>query len=350
MIISDNIIVHTTLERRIEALEKALSERPEEISVIMDYAEAAMSRGLFLKALQAFQKALKSPSEREEEAHFGLARIYFSRGLTKEAFEELAKVQETNPVSVSGWALSRFLLKKLSGPEAEGLSRLWADFEPDEESKKNFIRKLAGRKNILETEIKEYHSLLQESPSDPYLSYALRMCQRREEELASFLAEFSGISMPSEEAPLLPAERAEAGKTDAARGEAFEALREELGLILDGLVQAKGVTGVIVSSLDAELSLISSQETPDVKSIISRVKEGLTQIASWEKKDGQRELVHWVLEFEGGSLIVQPLAGDFVLLVISQKGANFGAIRYAVERARPKLTEVLSKAIMPAAR
>lgn len=350
MVISDNTVVHTTLDRRIEALEKALSERPGEISVLMDYAEAAMSRGLFLKALQAFQKALKSPSERDEEAHFGLARIYFSRGLIKEAFEELAKVQETNPVSVGGWALSRRLLKKLSGREAEGLGRLWADFEPDEESKKDFFRKIVGRKNLLEAEIKEYHCLLQESPSDPYLSYSLRMCQSREGELADLLSEFSGISMPSKEAPPPPGEEPGTKKTDAAREDAFESLREELGLILDGLVQAKGVTGVIVSSLDGELSLISSQEAPDVKSIILKVKEGLTQISSWEKKDGKRELAHWVLEFEGGSLIVQPLVGDFVFLVISQKGANFGAIRYAVERARPKLTEVLSKAVLPATR
>ncbi len=320
-----------------------------------------MARGLYLKALQAYQKVLEMPSESHERARLGLFGIYFSRGFTREAFGELARVHEMNPGSLEGWALYQNLKKNLPDREQENPPLLWPDYEPREEDRKKFLETITGRRDLLAAQTDECLSLLEKFPSEPYLSYSLLMYRKREEELAAFISDLPGSS-PSpgngqgrvcggDFPPVPPEDAAEAeGRNNTLMKENFESLGGELGRILDGPAQGKGVTGIALSSLDAESFLVRSRETPDVKSMIREIKAALDRITSWENKDGKRKLMQWVMDFEGGGLIVQPVNEDFILIVTTQKGANFGTIRSAMERMKPKLEEVLTRVALPAGR
>lgn len=57
---------------------------------------------------------------------------------------------------------------------------------------------------------------------------------------------------------------------------------------------------------------------------------------------------YWVLECAGGIVVIQSVDNHHFLLTIGQTGANFGALRYTMDRVRPSFEQVLQPAI-PAA-
>lgn len=54
---------------------------------------------------------------------------------------------------------------------------------------------------------------------------------------------------------------------------------------------------------------------------------------------------YWVLECAGGIVVIQSVDNHHFLLTIGQTGANFGALRYTMDRVRPSFEQVLQPAI-----
>jgi predicted regulator of Ras-like GTPase activity (Roadblock/LC7/MglB family) len=53
---------------------------------------------------------------------------------------------------------------------------------------------------------------------------------------------------------------------------------------------------------------------------------------------------YWVLECAGGIFVMQKLDERHVLIAIGQAGANFGALRYTMDKTRAKFEPLLAQA------
>ena len=51
---------------------------------------------------------------------------------------------------------------------------------------------------------------------------------------------------------------------------------------------------------------------------------------------------YWVLECSGGIFVMQTLDDFHVLIAIGQAGANFGALRYTMDKTKTKFGEILN--------
>ena len=56
-----------------------------------------------------------------------------------------------------------------------------------------------------------------------------------------------------------------------------------------------------------------------------------------------KDPAYWVLECAGGIFVMQKLDERHVLIAIGQAGANFGALRYTMDRTRTKFEQVLAQ-------
>jgi len=51
--------------------------------------------------------------------------------------------------------------------------------------------------------------------------------------------------------------------------------------------------------------------------------------------------VYWVLECAGGIVVLQMIDQDHALVVVGQAGANFGALRYTMDKMKPTLAKIM---------
>lgn len=77
--------------------------------------------------------------------------------------------------------------------------------------------------------------------------------------------------------------------------------------------------------------------TPDLVSNL--VVDGLSFLESYAS-----EPRYWVLECDGGIVVLQMIDPRHVLVAVGQAGANFGALRYTMDKICPKFAELLSAA------
>lgn len=121
--------------------------------------------------------------------------------------------------------------------------------------------------------------------------------------------------------------------------EVYAPLRQSVESLIQTLAKTRSVSSVFLVNRDgycvAEI-VKDSISTPRITEFIVETVHFLEAFAP----DPQ----YWVLECAGGIVVMQSVDSFHFLVTIGQSGANFGALRYTMDRVRPNFEQVLQPA------
>jgi predicted regulator of Ras-like GTPase activity (Roadblock/LC7/MglB family)/tetratricopeptide (TPR) repeat protein len=123
----------------------------------------------------------------------------------------------------------------------------------------------------------------------------------------------------------------------------FAQLYEPLMASLDGLIQTLAKTRSVSSVflLNREGYPIAQQVKDPITQ--DRLSEFIVETVSFLEAFSDSPQ-YWVLECAGGIVVIQSVDSYHFLVTIGQTGANFGALRYTMDRVRPNFEQVLQAA------
>lgn len=112
---------------------------------------------------------------------------------------------------------------------------------------------------------------------------------------------------------------------------------------LDGLIQTLAKTRSVSSVflLNREGYAIAEQVKDSI--VRERLSEFIVETVSFLEAFAKAPQ-YWVLECAGGIVVIQSVDSYHYLVTIGQTGANFGALRYTMDRVRPNFEQVLQPA------
>jgi predicted regulator of Ras-like GTPase activity (Roadblock/LC7/MglB family)/tetratricopeptide (TPR) repeat protein len=151
----------------------------------------------------------------------------------------------------------------------------------------------------------------------------------------------------SEELPLQPEEPAQEPVKPALSDERktfYETIREHVTTVLAGLIKTKGVMVVMTVARDGYVVDSIINETIDHEEVGKLVSSGMEVIENWREEAPGSSFLYWVLEFEQGLMVVRSVNARHYLLALGKAGANFGAMRYSMEKGKETLDDILSNA------
>ncbi|MFN8609603.1 MAG: tetratricopeptide repeat protein [Vulcanimicrobiota bacterium] len=151
------------------------------------------------------------------------------------------------------------------------------------------------------------------------------------------------VSLPDPTPEPAPAPEPEPVVATAPAARNFPELYAPLLAGLDGLIQTLAKTRSVSSVflLNREGYAIAEQ----VKDSIGRdrLSEFITETVAFLEAFAKAPQ-YWVLECAGGIVVIQSVDSYHYLITIGQTGANFGALRYTMDRVRPNFEQVLQPA------
>lgn len=119
----------------------------------------------------------------------------------------------------------------------------------------------------------------------------------------------------------------------------YESKAEELGKLTGTLARTRGVTSIFLVARDG--TTIDSVVKDDIteERVGELVCESFDFLLAYAKSPS-----YWVLECSGGIFVMQTLDDEHVLIAIGQAGANFGALRYTMDKTKTKFGAILQDA------
>ena len=128
----------------------------------------------------------------------------------------------------------------------------------------------------------------------------------------------------------------------------YDEMEGQMSKLLKTLNRTRGVTSSLIMDNTGYILSIESTEEINTQEFAIQVLDGVNPLLEWGKSEGDqdRELLYWVLEFKKGLMVLQPLTREIFMVVLGKRGANFGAVRYSIEKNIGRL--VLSLQDMPA--
>lgn len=119
----------------------------------------------------------------------------------------------------------------------------------------------------------------------------------------------------------------------------YESVSSQLSELTATLSKTRGVTSTFL--VTAEGSVLEHSANPEiaVERIGDTVVEGLDFLTAFAANPQ-----YWVLECNGGIFVMQTVDPRHVLVAIGQAGANFGALRYTMDKTRSKFADILTQA------
>jgi len=128
----------------------------------------------------------------------------------------------------------------------------------------------------------------------------------------------------------------------------YDEIKNETDRVLKALNRTRGVVSSLILDNTGHILNVQSSESFNSEELGSQVLQGVSPLIKWGTDTGEegRELLYWVLEFKKGLMVLQPLTSEVYLIVLGKRGANFGAVRYSIEKNTGKLLSALSN--MPA--
>jgi tetratricopeptide (TPR) repeat protein/predicted regulator of Ras-like GTPase activity (Roadblock/LC7/MglB family) len=125
----------------------------------------------------------------------------------------------------------------------------------------------------------------------------------------------------------------------AARQAFYETHAEALSGLTTTLARTRGVTSIFLVAREGVT--IDSVVKDDIgeKRVGELVRESFEFLEAFAN-----DPAYWVLECAGGIFVMQKLDDRHVLIAIGQAGANFGALRYTMDKTRTKFEQLLAQA------
>ena len=343
----------TTMEQQLEQARMAAREAPEDLEALLVCAQMCLKRDLRLEALQHFQAVLGT--QPRVEARLGLAQLFARQHHFLEAYDELRRLFELEPLHVLGHALLLSLNPREPVP-ADLQPRL--SFVPSRKDLSEQRRLLEAEREAMASEVDQYRVLASAPDSEPILQYHLEESRKRVERVQGLLDCLEGwekLALEVEPAEVTPAgeppvagesaEIPEASPSDvplpvAASPEALQGFYAGISLQVDEVLGRLGRTrGVLGSLLLAEdfglVWKVGFQE--ELGTLLQDVLEGVGVLRAY-----RQDFKSWVLESEAGLFVVQQVDARHLLLVSGKAGANLGTLRYTIEKNRTDLAELVA--------
>jgi len=124
----------------------------------------------------------------------------------------------------------------------------------------------------------------------------------------------------------------------------YQQVKDSITTILAALIKTKGVTVVMAVAGDGYVVDSIVNEAIDYAQIGKKISSGIEVIRHWRDGEKGRSFLYWVLEFEQGLVVVRAINSEYFLVAIAKAGANFGAMRYSMDKGKETLDEILSSA------
>lgn len=125
----------------------------------------------------------------------------------------------------------------------------------------------------------------------------------------------------------------------AARQAFYKSKAEELGKLTGTLARTRGVTSIFLVARDGTTIDSVVKDNITEERVGELVCESFDFLLAYAKSPS-----YWVLECSGGIFVMQTLDDDHVLIAIGQAGANFGALRYTMDKTKTKFGAILQDA------
>lgn len=119
----------------------------------------------------------------------------------------------------------------------------------------------------------------------------------------------------------------------------YEPLLGNLDNLIQTLAKTRSVSSVFL--LNREGYLVTEQRKDPLDR--SRLTEFIVETVHFLEAFADSPQ-YWVLECAGGIVVIQSVDGYHFLVTVGQTGANFGALRYTMDRVRPNFEQVLQPA------
>lgn len=148
------------------------------------------------------------------------------------------------------------------------------------------------------------------------------------------------VEAPSPEPPVFSSAEVEAPVgLSAARKAFYETHAEGLSSLTTTLARTRGVTSIFLVAREGVTIDAVAKDDITEKRVGDLVKESFEFLEAFAK-----DPAYWVLECAGGIFVMQKLDDRHVLIAIGQAGANFGALRYTMDKTRTKFEQLLAQA------
>lgn len=124
----------------------------------------------------------------------------------------------------------------------------------------------------------------------------------------------------------------------------YESVKPQVNEVLMAINRTRGVTASMVIDEMGQVLHSIGREDFDPHQLASELLHGLNPLISWKENGGgaEKDLVYWVIEFKNGLLVLQPVSQDLFLVVVGKTGANFGAVRYSIEKNSGQLSDLFA--------
>ncbi len=151
-------------------------------------------------------------------------------------------------------------------------------------------------------------------------------------------------SVAPEGTPPAPETAPASGEVDApldlssARKSFYQTHAEALSGLTTTLARTRGVTSIfLVAREGVTIDAVAKDEISQER-VGELVRESFEFLEAFAK-----DPAYWVLECAGGIFVMQKLDDRHVLIAIGQAGANFGALRFTMDKTRTKFEQLLAQ-------
>lgn len=144
---------------------------------------------------------------------------------------------------------------------------------------------------------------------------------------------------PSVETAFVSSESELPQEVSAARKAFYEMHHESLSGLTTTLARTRGVTSIFLVAREGMTIDSVAKDDISEKRVGDLVKESFEFLEAFAN-----DPAYWVLECAGGIFVMQKLDERHVLIAIGQAGANFGALRYTMDKTRTKFEQILAQA------
>jgi predicted regulator of Ras-like GTPase activity (Roadblock/LC7/MglB family) len=112
--------------------------------------------------------------------------------------------------------------------------------------------------------------------------------------------------------------------------------------ILDNFRALEGVTLAAVVATDGLLIEGSADQNVDIDAVCAVASNALVMAEALGREIGQGEAVQTALEYESGLVVLEPLNEDAMVLIVSNRRANLGRIRFLLQRFHQPLFDAVA--------
>jgi predicted regulator of Ras-like GTPase activity (Roadblock/LC7/MglB family) len=291
---------------KIERLRALLKATPHDTMTALALGEAHLRQGQDLEALLIYQEIASQC--RVADVHLAMAQIYSEHGHFHQAIAELRKLLALEPGNVEARLILEELKTKQELPN-EVLAYLTP--APDCNAVEQARERLSIQRTLLRVEVQSLKKKAEIVPGQPVLLYYASEAEKRLRRIEERLVRLQSL-----------AER--------------QQVRPRLASHLLPLIQLKGVESLTLLSRTGELLEHSGKTPVSAETLRGWLLDALEFLDAYPDKPK-----NWVLKCQKGVVLMEVVAANYVLMVVTNEKLNFGTLRFTAARVVAQLAKQL---------